>query len=92
MRVEQIEGKGVIDSEARVLGYVSGIEFEIRNWKITHISVKLSDNAIEDLGYKKPRLGSIVVNVPIETINAVRDVITIDRGIKELKNVVERRP
>ncbi|MCJ7632783.1 hypothetical protein MUP77_10395 [Candidatus Bathyarchaeota archaeon] len=92
MRVEQLEGKGVIDSEARVLGYISGMEFDISNWKITHLSVKLADDAIEDLGYKKPRLGSIVVNVPIEVVKAVRDVIAIDRGVKELRSVVERRP
>ena len=92
MRVEQLDGKGVIDSEAKVLGYVSGIEFDTTSWKVTHISAKLSDSAIEDLGYKKPRLGSITVNVPIEVIKAVRDVIALDRSIKELKSVIERRP
>ena len=92
MRVEQLEGKGVIDSEARVLGYISGLEFDTGNWKITHLSVKLADDAIEDLGFKKPRLGSIVVTMPIEVVKAVRDVIAIDRGIKDLKSVVERRP
>jgi sporulation protein YlmC with PRC-barrel domain len=92
MRVEQLEGKGVIDSEARVLGYISGLEFDTGNWKITHLSVKLADDAIEDLGFKKPRLGSIVVTMPIEVVKAVRDVIAIDRGIKDLKSVIERRP
>lgn len=91
MRVEQLEGKGVIDSEARVLGYVSGIEFDIKNWKITHLSVKLTDEATEAFGYKKPRLGSIVVNVSIGVIKAVRDVIAIDRGVNELRKIIERR-
>ena len=91
MRVEQLEGKGVIDSEARVLGYVSGIEFDIKNWKITHLSIKLTDEATEAFGYKKPRLGSIVVNVSIGVIKAVRDVIAIDRGVNGLRKIVERR-
>ena len=92
MRVEQLDGKGVIDSEAKVLGYVSGIEFDIKSWKVTHICVKLADSAVEDLGYKKPRLGSITINVPVEVIKAVRDVIALDRSTRELRSVIERRP
>ena len=91
MREDQLEGRGVIDSEAKVLGYVSDVEFEIKTWKITHIGVKLADSAVEELGYRKPRLGSVVVNIPVTTVKAVSDVIALDRSAKELRSVAERR-
>ncbi|MCJ7609076.1 hypothetical protein MUP00_05340 [Candidatus Bathyarchaeota archaeon] len=91
MREEQLKGKGVIDAEAAFLGYVEDVEFEIAEWKATHIGVKLVDAAIEGLGFKKPRIGSVVVNVPVSAVKAVKDVISLDRSVKDLKNVVERR-
>jgi sporulation protein YlmC with PRC-barrel domain len=92
MREEQLKGKGVIDAEAAFLGYVEDVEFEIAGWKTTHIGVKLVDAGIEALGLKKPRLGSVVVNVPVSTVKAVKDVISLDRSVRDLKSVVERRP
>jgi len=93
VRQEQLEGKGVVDSEAKVLGYVCGIEFDIKDWGVTHLCVNLTDDAVEILGYKKPRFfGSIVINIPVEVVKAISDVVALDRSAKELRNLVERRP
>ena len=91
MRLEELDGKGVVDSEARLIGHVTGLEFDTANWKITHICVKLADSAVEDFGYKKPRFGSINILIPVEVVKAVKDIIALTQGFKDLQSVVLRR-
>jgi sporulation protein YlmC with PRC-barrel domain len=92
VRQEQILGKGVIDSEARVLGYVSGIEFDPASWRTTHICVTLTDDAVEGLGYSKPRFfGSVLVNIPVEAVRIMSDVVSLNKNTKELAELVQRR-
>ena len=91
MHIDELNGKGIVDSEARLVGYVAGLEFDVMNWKVTHISAKLADGAVEDFGYKKPRFGSINILIPIEVVKAVKDIIALNQGFNDLKNTVERR-
>ncbi len=91
MRLEELNGKGVVDAEARLIGHVTELEFDISSWKITHICTKLADSAIEDFGYKKPRFGGINILIPVEVVKAVKDIIALNQGFKELINIVERR-
>lgn len=90
MRPDQLNDRKVIDSEAEIVGEVCGIEIDISNWKVTDICIDLSDDIIEALGYKKPFLGKVVVNVPVNMVGKVSDVVTINKSILELKNIVER--
>lgn len=93
MRQEQIVGKGVIDSEAKVLGYVSGIEFDPTSWRTTHICVTLTDDAVGSLGYSRPRFfGSVSVNIPVEAVKVMSDVVSLNKNTKELAELVRRRP
>jgi len=90
MRPDQLGGKDVIDSEANVIGDVCGIEFDSSDWTVTHVCINLSDKSIEEFGYKKPRFrGKVLVDLPVEIINVVSDVVTLNKSIKELKDLVE---
>ena len=92
MRPDQIGGKQVIDNSAQVIGDVCGIEFDVSGWQVTHVCVNLSDAAIEALGYQKPRfLGKVLVDIPVELVKAVSDVVALEKGIGEIKSVVEVR-
>jgi sporulation protein YlmC with PRC-barrel domain len=82
-------GKRVLGANAYMLGEVTGADIDIGKWQVTHLHVSLADDAVRKLGYKKPFMGSVVVCLPVELIQAVGDVITLNKGINELKNVVE---
>ena len=51
--------------------------------------MSLTDEATRELGFKKPFMGSVTVCVPVSIVQAVGDVITLNKGIKELKDLVE---
>ncbi len=84
-----MNGKPVITSEAKVLGKVEGVEIDIDNWKVTDLHITLEKEIIEELNFKKPFFGSVIVGLPVMTIKAVGDVIALDRTIEELKRIQE---
>ncbi len=88
----ELEGKEVIDSEAQVVGTVAGIEIDVhpRKWKVTHLLVKLSDDAVKTLGYDKPIFGKVVADLPVDVVKIVSDVVTLKKSTKELRLVAER--
>jgi len=82
-------GKRVIGANAYLLGEVNGADVETEKWQVTYLHVSLTDEAIRELGFKKPFMGSVTVCVPVSIVQAVGDVITLNKGIKELKDLVE---
>jgi len=89
MRPSELEGKKVIDTKAKIVGTVSGIEIDLREWKVTHLRIELTDELIQILGYKKPFLGHVEILLSIDAVKAVADVVALDKGIEELKDVIE---
>jgi sporulation protein YlmC with PRC-barrel domain len=82
-------GKRVIGANAYLLGEVTGADIDTGKWQVTHLHVSLTDDATRELGYKKPFMGSVIACLPVQVIQAVGDVITLNKGINELRNVVE---
>jgi len=82
-------GKNVVGEDARVIGESTGAEIDLSRWLITHMQVKLTDEATRELGYRKPFLGSVEVLLPVGFIKAVGDIISVNKSIKELRNIFE---
>ena len=89
MKAHRINGTTVITANAYVLGEVDGVEVDTDKWKVTHIDVNLTKEATEELGFKKPFLGSIKVCLPVTIIKEFGDVITLKNSLQELKNLKE---
>jgi len=86
--IEKLNGKKVIGAKAYILGEVKGAEVNTDNWKITHLHVKLTDQAATELGFKK-RFRSSKVCIPISLISAVGDFVAISKSLEELSKTVE---
>lgn len=86
--VDKLNGKKVICAKAYTLGEVKGAEVDTENWRLTHLYVKLTDQAATELGFKK-RFRSSTVCMPVTLITAVGDVITIGKSMEELGKDVE---
>jgi len=87
--VNVLFGKNVVGEEAIVIGESTGAQIDLSRWIITHIQVKLTDEVTRELGYRKPFLGSVEVLLPVEFVKAVGDIISVNKSIKELKNIFE---
>ena len=89
MKAANLNGKQVITSEAQVLGEIEGIEIDVTTWKVTHLHVSLLKNIIKKFNFKKPLFGSVTVYLPINVVNAIGDVISLNKSIADLKYMSE---
>ena len=83
MSFEKLSGKFVICAGGFDLGELKGIEMDESKWQVTHLHVKLSKAASEDLGFKK-RFGSSTVCVPVSLVASVGDNVLLNKSLDEL--------
>jgi sporulation protein YlmC with PRC-barrel domain len=81
--IDNLSGKNVVGAGGFIIGEVKGAEVNTSTWQLTHLQVKLSDQASENLGYKK-LFRSSTLCMPVSLISAVGDVVTINRTLDEL--------
>jgi len=89
VKVSKLNGKSVITSDACNLGEVDGAHADIGEWRITHLGVELTKDSAEELGFKKPLLGSVTVCLPVSAVKQVGDVVTLNQSLSELKSIKE---
>ena len=80
---KELADKFVICAGGFDLGQVNGIEISPVTWQVTHLHVKLSKSASEDLGFKK-RFGTLTVCIPVSLVSSVGDNILLNKNIDEL--------
>jgi sporulation protein YlmC with PRC-barrel domain len=82
---EKIVGLQVITSGAHILGEVKGARIDTKTWEIKFLNVKLGDDAAHRLGMKK-RFGSKTISIPVNLVQAVAGVITLNKSLDELES------
>ena len=80
---EKLTGMYVICAGGFDLGNVNGIEINTSTWNVTHLHIKLSKPASEDLGFKK-RFRSSTVCLPMSLVAQTGDNIILNKSIDEL--------
>ncbi len=80
---ETLLGKKVIGTGGYIIGEVKGASIDTKTWQIAQLHIKLTDNAAEELGFKK-RFRSSMVSMPIKMVQAVGDVVNVSPSLKEL--------
>ena len=78
MSFDKLSGKFVICSGGFDLGEVNGVDIDTETWKVTHLHVKLSKQASEDLGFKK-RFRNSTVCFPVSLVSKVGDNILLNK-------------
>lgn len=76
-------GKQIIETDGYIIGEVKGASLDPETWQVPELYVKLSDNAAQELGFKK-RFRSSTVCIPTKMVKAVGDVITMALPLKEI--------
>ena len=80
---DKLSGKYVICAGGFDLGEINGGEIDTKTWQITHLHVKLSKAASEDLGFKK-RFRSSTVCFPVSLVSQVGDNVLLNKSLDEL--------
>jgi sporulation protein YlmC with PRC-barrel domain len=89
LKVSKLNGVSVITADAYTVGEVDGAHADVGMWTITHLDVELTKEAVDQLGFKKPLLGSVTVCLPISTVKEVGNVIALNKSLLDLKNLKE---
>lgn len=80
----------MVGGDAKLIGSVTGVEVELLpKWQITYLHVSLTEETTRELGYKKPFLRSVEVLIPVSIVKAVGDLISLDKKVIELRDLVE---
>ncbi len=90
-RISELTERQVIAADAFTLGEVSGVEVDTKAWRITHLNIRLTEEATMELGFKKPFLGHVDVCLPVNLVEAYGDVITLVKDLADLKELPECR-
>jgi sporulation protein YlmC with PRC-barrel domain len=85
---DKVSGKYVICAGGFDLGNINGVEINTLTWQVTHLHVKLSKPASEDLGFQK-RFRSSTVCVPTTLVSQVGDNILLNKTLDELSRYPE---
>ncbi|HUK85832.1 MAG TPA: hypothetical protein VLU95_08205 [Candidatus Acidoferrum sp.] len=83
MSFDKLSGKFVICAGGFDLGEVNGIDIDTATWQVTHLHVKLSKQASEDLGFKK-RFRNSTVCFPVSLVSKVGDNILLNKCLEDL--------
>jgi len=92
MKVGILNGKKVVTSDGRVLGEVEDTEISVEDWTVTHVHVSLVNEVSEQFHFEKPFLGSVTVCLPVNTVEAVGEVIVLAKSLEDLREMKEFKP
>jgi sporulation protein YlmC with PRC-barrel domain len=84
LNIEELLGKTVIGSAGNYIGEVYNLDIDSKDWKITHLHVKLSDKAAKEFGIKKA-LKSSSIRLPTSMIGNIDVIIRLNQSLWDLK-------
>ena len=90
MNPDLLKGRQVVGTEGYILGEVDGFDVDPTVWQAVAFYVSLSEDAVAELGFKKPFLRKIVICLPTRLIKEVGDIITLKEPIRNLKDITEK--
>jgi sporulation protein YlmC with PRC-barrel domain len=85
VEIGRLNWKKVDTSDGVTIGEVQGAEVETKSWHVTHVHVGLNDETLKKFGLRKPYLGRVLICLPVDTIRAVNEIITLKKTLSELK-------
>ena len=85
----KVEGKKVFSSNGEVMGDVDGVDVDFDKWRVNGLQVALNDKAAMELGFRRPVMSKVIVIIPSNAIETIENFVTLDKGVEDLKSLVE---
>jgi sporulation protein YlmC with PRC-barrel domain len=91
VEITRLFWKRAFTSDNKVLGEVESAELDMSNWKIINLYVALTDEAIKAFGFKHPYLGKVIVCLPVEEVETIKDTVVLNKTMEQLRDLKQCR-
>lgn len=85
-----LETKGVLTTDARMIGKMSGSWIDTSAWKVTSIVVALEKPIMSEMHMKKPLFKTVKVTIPVRLVSKVSDVVQLNTDLAGLVGVLAK--
>lgn len=89
VEISRLFWKKAYTSDAFLLGEVESAELDMNTWQVTSFYVALTDEAVQQMGFKRPFLGKVTVCLPVSIVESIKDTAILNKTMAQLRNLKE---
>lgn len=89
VEVTRLFWKRVVTSDGFAMGEIHSAVLDMETWKLTSFYVALNDEAAKKLGFTSPFLGKVMVCLPVDTVDSIKDIAVLNKTLAELQELKE---
>jgi sporulation protein YlmC with PRC-barrel domain len=86
--IEDILGKEMVSSDAKVVGYVEGVDLDRDKWRVPSLRITINKGLEAQLNKKKRVLGASHAHVRIEAVHHISDLVTLNLTMDQISQAV----
>lgn len=86
--IEDILGKEMVSSDAKVVGYVEGVDLDRDKWKVPSLRITINKGLEAQLNKKKKVLGASHAHIKIEAVHHISDLVTLNLTMDQIAQAV----
>jgi len=86
--IEEILGKEMVSSDAKVVGYVEGVDLDRDKWKVPSLRITINKGLEAQLNKKKKVLGASHAHIKIEAVHHISDLVTLNLTMDQIAQAV----
>ncbi len=86
--IEDILGKEMVSSDAKVVGYVEGVDLDREKWKVPSLRITINKGLEAQLNKKKRVLGASHAHIRIEAVHHISDLVTLNLTMDQISQAV----
>jgi sporulation protein YlmC with PRC-barrel domain len=86
--IEDILGKEMVSSDAKVVGYVEGVDLDREKWRVPSLRITINKGLEAQLNKKKRVLGASHAHIRIEAVHHISDLVTLNLTMDQISQAV----
>jgi sporulation protein YlmC with PRC-barrel domain len=86
--IEDILGKEMVSSDAKVVGYVEGVDLDRDKWRVPSLRITINKGLEAQLNKKKRVLGASHAHIRIEAVHHISDLVTLNLTMDQISQAV----
>ncbi len=86
--IEDILGKEMVSSDAKVVGYVEGVDLDRDKWRVPSLRITINKGLEAQLNKKKRVLGASHAHIKIEAVHHISDLVTLNLNMDQISQAV----
>jgi sporulation protein YlmC with PRC-barrel domain len=87
MSDEDLRGRMAISAEGQVIGEVTALFFDSRDWRVESLQVKLRKEIADHLGVDRSVFRAGALEIPVRMVQAVGDTVVLSIAAEELREL-----